>query len=79
MSYNSGKTFNIAGEIDFFLTEAMNAAAAVADRGTLTENSHVMGPEYGQIYDWNPYFEMFSTPMLPVTAKCCCGNNISNH
>ncbi len=62
MSYNSGKTFNIAGEIDFFLTEAMNAAAAVADRGTLTENSHVMGPEYGQIYDWNPYFEMFSTP-----------------
>ncbi|EYA40364.1 starch-binding associating with outer membrane family protein [Bacteroides fragilis str. 20793-3] len=28
MSYNSGKTFNIDGEIDFFLTEAMNAAAA---------------------------------------------------
>lgn len=62
MSYNSGKTFNIDGEIDFFLTEAMNAAAAVADHCTLTENSHVLNPEYGQIYNWNPYYEMFSTP-----------------
>ena len=29
MSYNQGKTFNIAGEIDFFLTEAMSSAKAV--------------------------------------------------
>ena len=64
MSYNSGKTFNIDAEIDFFLSEAMAAAKQVADRISLTQNSHVMNPEYNQIYGWNPYFEMFSQPSL---------------
>lgn len=62
MDYNSGKSFDIPGEIDFFLTQAMDAASAVADQATLTDNSHVMNPVYGQVYGWNPYFEMFSTP-----------------
>lgn len=64
MPYNQGKSFNIDSEIDFFLGEAMSAASAVADKVSLTTNSHVMNPEYGQIYDWNPYFEMFSQPSL---------------
>lgn len=61
-----GGTFsgNISGEIDFFLNEAMAAASAVADVAVLTENSHKLNPEYGQIYNWNPYFEMFSKPSL---------------
>ena len=62
MDYNNGKSFDIPGEIDFFLSQAMDAAAAVADQATLTDNSHVMNPAYGQVYGWNPYFEMFSTP-----------------
>lgn len=64
MSYNQGKTFDIHAEIDFFLGEAMSAASAVADKISLTDNNHVMNPEYGQIYGWNPYFEMFSQPSL---------------
>lgn len=55
---------NISNEIDFFLSEAMSAASAVADVATLTENSHKLNPEYGEIYSWNPYFEMFSKPSL---------------
>ena len=66
MSYNSGKTFDIPGEINFFLNEAMTAAAAIADNTTLTENTHIMGPAYRQIYDWNPYFEMFSSPNASI-------------
>lgn len=62
MAYNSGKSFDIDGEIRFFLQEAMNAAAQVADATTLTDNSGVINPEVGQIYGWNPYFEMFSMP-----------------
>lgn len=57
---------NIQSEINFFLQEAMDAASAVADYPglTLTENSHVINPGLGQIYGWNPYFEMFSQPSL---------------
>lgn len=64
MPYNQGKTFDIPGEIDFFLTEAMNASKAVADHCQLTENSHVMNPELGQISGWNPYFEMYGSTDL---------------
>lgn len=59
MSYNQGKTFDIDGEISFFLTQAMEAAKAVADYAGLTENSHQIEPEIGEVYGWNPYFEMF--------------------
>ena len=62
MPYNQGKTFNIDGEIDFFLTEAMKAAAEVADNCPLTTNSKVWNPALNQVYGWNPYFEMFSMP-----------------
>lgn len=69
MAYNSGKTFDIDAEIDFFLSEAMEAAAAVADVVPLTENSHVMNPTYNQIYGWNPYFEMFSQQSLSDVSE----------
>lgn len=62
MDYNKGKTFNIDAEIDFFLSEAMKAAAEVADNCALTPNSKVLDPAANQIYGWNPYFEMFSMP-----------------
>ena len=62
MPYNQGKTFNIDGEIDFFLTEAMNASTEVADNHPLTPNSGIRDPKVNQIYGWNPYFEMFSQP-----------------
>jgi hypothetical protein len=64
MSYNSGKTFNIDGEINFFLDEAMKAAMAVADGAVLTENTGVIEPAVGVKYGWNPYFEMYSQPSL---------------
>lgn len=92
MSYNSGKTFDIAGEINFFLTEAMQAAAAVADHVQLAENSHVMNPPYNTLYGWNPYFEMFSQPdlsnveevllwkqyNLSLTVSHCVGARLKN-
>lgn len=60
MSYNQGKSFDIDGEIRFFLTEAKNAAKIVADAVQLTANNHVMNPTLGKISGWNAYFEMFS-------------------
>lgn len=62
MAYNAGKSFNIDSEVDFFLTEAMNAAKEVADNHNLTQNTQVLNPNVNQIYGWNPYFEMFSMP-----------------
>ena len=64
MPYHQGKTFDILGEIDFFLAEAMSAAKAVADHCVLTENSHQINPVLGQIGGWNPYFDMFSSEDL---------------
>lgn len=64
MAYNSGKTFNIDSEVDFFLTEAMNAAKQVADNAQLTPNNHAMEPQLGTITGWNSYFEMYSQPSL---------------
>lgn len=63
-SYNSGKTFDIDSEIEFFLTEAMEAAKEVADNAQLTSNNHVMEPSVGVISGWNSYFEMYSQPSL---------------
>lgn len=64
MSYNSGKSFNIDSEIDFFLTEAMSAAQAAVGSAQLTQNNFVLEPELGQIAGWNPYFEMYSQASL---------------
>ena len=63
-SYNSGKTFDVDSEIEFFLTEAMEAAKEVADNAQLTSNNHVMEPSVGVISGWNSYFEMYSQPSL---------------
>lgn len=62
MDYNQGKTFNIDGEISFFLDEAMKAAALVADAHQLVENNHVMNPDPAtfQTEGWNPYYDMFA-------------------
>ena len=64
MPYNSGKNFSIDSEVDFFLTEAMNAAKQVADNAQLTTNNHVIEPQPGVITGWNDYFEMYSQPSL---------------
>ncbi len=64
MSYNTGKSFNIEGEIDFFLTQAMEAAKAAVGSTQLTENNKVLEPQVGQISGWNPYFEMYSQSSL---------------
>lgn len=53
---------NIDSEITYFLQEAMSAAQQVADANPLAENSGEMSPAAGQMYGWNEYFEMFSTP-----------------
>lgn len=64
MAYNSGKTFDIDGEISFFLTEAMKAAKEAVGGVQLTVNTHVMEPALNTITGWNNYFEMFSQPSL---------------
>ena len=61
MSYNIDKTFDIDGEIEFFLEQCLSAAEQVADNNTLVSNSGVMNPT-DKVYGWNPYFEMFSQP-----------------
>ncbi|GIJ97197.1 hypothetical protein CAPN001_17660 [Capnocytophaga stomatis] len=55
-SYLSGFSINIDSEIDYFLTEAINSAKAVADGATLTPNNHVLS---GKEVFSNPYFKMF--------------------
>ena len=59
MEYNAGKSFNTDADVDFFLSEAMDASKAVADVHQLADNSHVMNPEYKVPTGWNPYYEMF--------------------
>lgn len=61
MSYNAGKTFDIPAEIKYFLEQAMDAAAKVADARTLTTNNHVTEPTTaGSTTMGNQYFDMFA-------------------
>lgn len=61
MPYNSGFSVNLDQEIDYFLTQAMDAAKQVADKIQLTGNSGVLNPpSAAQFSGWNPYFDMFS-------------------
>ncbi|TKG89399.1 RagB/SusD family nutrient uptake outer membrane protein [Puteibacter caeruleilacunae] len=53
--YLSGFSVNIDSEIDFFLTEAMEAAKAVTDDVDLTANN---GATDSNVHS-NPYFQMF--------------------
>lgn len=64
MSYNNNFSIDLDSEIDFFLTEAMQAAKEVADATSLTSNSNQINPTISAGGDiiangWNPYFEMF--------------------
>lgn len=61
-AFHPGFTIDIEAEIDFFLTEAMEAAKEVADKVELVPNSHVMNPPVGigaVGTNWNPYYEMY--------------------
>ncbi|WP_029906745.1 RagB/SusD family nutrient uptake outer membrane protein [Prevotella sp. 10(H)] len=63
--YNSGYTFpsgSIDNEIDFFLTEAMSAASAVADKIELVENNGVLQQSVSDPV--NPYHDMFGSEDL---------------
>jgi hypothetical protein len=60
MSYNSGKTFDIPSEINYFLDQAMDASKTVAGNHALATNNHVMNPGVQVYSGWNPYFEMFA-------------------
>ncbi len=62
-SKNSGKSFDIDGEVKFFLQQCLDAAAQVADAHSLVANTHVMNPTAANPhYGWNSYFEMFNQP-----------------
>ncbi|MBR1468909.1 MAG: RagB/SusD family nutrient uptake outer membrane protein [Prevotella sp.] len=69
MAYNSGKSFNIDGEVQFFLREAMSAAKQVGDAANLTANNHVIQPQIGTTTGWNAYFNMFSQPSLAKVGE----------
>lgn len=54
-------SLDVAGEINFFLDQCMNAAEQVADNVTLTPNTGIYNPKSdSEPTGWNPYFEMFS-------------------
>ncbi len=53
---NPGFSINLAGEIDFFLGEAMAAASVIADAVPLRENTF----DNGYYSAANPYFTMFA-------------------
>ena len=57
--YNAGFSIDIDKEVDWFLEQAMDASAQVADRISLTKNTGIYNPDSNP-YNWNPYFEMFS-------------------
>lgn len=66
--WNKGKTFDQAAEVDFFLSQAMDAAKRVGDAVSLkTENTHIMNPTDPKAYSgWNPYYDMYASPDLSV-------------
>ncbi|MDO5104860.1 RagB/SusD family nutrient uptake outer membrane protein [Capnocytophaga sp.] len=55
-SYLSGFTIDIDAEINYFLTEAMASAKAVAEGTSLTPSNHVVSGK--EVFN-NPYFKMF--------------------
>lgn len=60
--YNAGYQFpsgSLEKEIDFFLTEAMNAASQVADAIQLTENNKIIRDQASKAK--NPYYDMFAS------------------
>ena len=58
-------SFNVDDHINNLLKQAMNAAEAVADRVTLTENTGVLDQDpLAPTTGWNPYFEMYNSKDL---------------
>lgn len=60
--YNNGYQFpsgSIDSEIDFFLTQAMEAAAQVADNASLAANNGNIAEGFD--YAGNPYYDMFAS------------------
>ena len=65
VEYNRDFSIDLDAEIDYFLTEAMEASKAVADAVPLTENNGVLEPTTS-FEGWNPYFEMFAAMDMSV-------------
>ncbi len=57
--YNANFSTDLNQEVDFFLTESMEASAEVADAVQLTPSTNVTNPTAGAFDKWNPYFDMF--------------------
>lgn len=58
-------SFNVDEHVNSLLTQAMDAAVAVADRVTLTENTGVLDQDpLAPTTGWNPYFEMYNSKDL---------------
>lgn len=63
-------TLDVDKEVDFFLTQALEAAEQVADKVTLTQNTGVADPEtISTTSGWNPYFEMFASLDLSKNSE----------
>lgn len=58
-------SFNVDLHVNSLLEQAMDAAQAVADRVTLTENTGVLDQDpLAPTTGWNPYFEMYNSKDL---------------
>lgn len=63
-------SFNVDQHVNSLLTQAMNAAEAVADRVTLTENTGVLDQDpLAPTTGWNPYFEMYNSKDLSSISE----------
>lgn len=63
-------TLSVNDEVDFFLTQALEAAEQVADRVQLTDNTGVADPKsISTTSGWNPYFEMFASVDLSKNSE----------
>lgn len=56
-------TLDVEAEVNFFLEQALDAAAQVADKTMLTENNGLVDEniEAGQLMTGNPYFDMYAS------------------
>lgn len=67
---HSNFSLNVDEEVRFFLKEAMDAAAEVADQVELTPNTGVMDPPtITTVSGWNPYFELFASTDLSANKE----------
>lgn len=79
--YNANFAYDNAGEVNFFLTQAMDAASKVADALPLVNNSKVIRQSTADAK--NPYYDMFAshnpTGYSEVVMCRLYGENISTH